>query len=100
MDNRDNGRAYTFGDGRQMHETVGGGLGDAPTLIDDDAAKMTNIVQSSRRWGAEQMRFAIIQRLEKLASGFLGDELQTVLALIHTTPVPPPETPGADEERP
>lgn len=96
MDNRDNGRAYTFGNGKQMHETVGNGGG----LIDDDAAKMTNIVQSSRRWGAEQMRFAIIQRLEKLASGFLGDELQTVLALIHTTPVPPPETPGADEERP
>lgn len=98
MDNRDNGRAYTFGDGRQMHETVGGGSEGG--LIDDDAAKMTNIVQSSRRWGAEQMRFAIIQRLEKLASGFLGDELQTVLTLIHTTPVPPTETPGADEERP
>lgn len=98
MDNRDNGRAYTFGNGKQMHETVGngGGLGDAPTLIDDDAAKMTNIVQSSRRWGAEQMRFAIIQRLEKLGS-FLGDELQTVLALVHSTPMPPPETPEVDE---
>lgn len=54
----------------------------------DDRA--TGVVAAARRWGAEQMRWAIINKLSKVGT-FLGDDLQTVLALIHSIPVPEPE---------
>jgi hypothetical protein len=84
----DNEKSYELGNGAKMRETFNVEATRGTPEPAEDVA-MANIVQASRRWGAEQMRFAIIQKLEKVGS-FLGDELQTVLALIHSTPLPTP----------